>query len=261
MSSLRYWEKQAIAQFFEFEGGYIFNFARQKMCYNKNDTQAIILDACSIDIYTDPDYSGLSQEQCVMKILDEGDDRTVAKLLSNMLDKYYLLVKKPLENQQNFDTIKNMVDRLFKTNSILLPSLDGNAAEKIKDDIQHQLESGTPEMAVDRLHSFISRFIIGIMKKHNLPTADQKDEQYSLPSMYGSLRDFYKREHIYNSDFCEKAVKAAFGIIECFNDLRNNSTPAHTGELLTKTDAEFILSISCDTIHYIEKIEKGIPTT
>ena len=78
MSSLTYTERERIARFLGFKGGYVFTFL--KSGYTKTNTRDMIYAATGIDIYKNTEYD-MSQERCIRKIWDECDDYTVGKLL------------------------------------------------------------------------------------------------------------------------------------------------------------------------------------
>lgn len=62
MSSLTYTERERIARFLGFKGGYVFTFL--KSGYTKTNTRDIIYAATGIDIYKNTEYD-MSQERCI----------------------------------------------------------------------------------------------------------------------------------------------------------------------------------------------------
>lgn len=100
MSSLTYTERERIARFLGFKGGYVFTFL--KSGYTKTNTRDMIYAATGIDIYKNTEYD-MSQERCIRKIWDECDDYTVGKLLKIMLDYYWNVAEWDWDRREETD--------------------------------------------------------------------------------------------------------------------------------------------------------------
>ena len=182
MTTLTFIEKQAIYRLFGIEDGYIFSYWQTKG-YNKNITRGLLLDACGIDIYNDKDYQGLSQQKCVEKIWQDCSPQTVAKLLDALCAYFDFRMGADRwadEDYQDYNAVKEISERLSAIDSIELPKQKQGDLILIVRDIEANIDAGTPELAIDRLHTFATHFFRNICQLHGIATADNKGNHYSL---------------------------------------------------------------------------------
>lgn len=260
MSSLTYVEKERLANFFGFSNGYIFSFLQRKG-YNKTNTRDIILEATGIDIYNDPEYS-MSQERCIRKIWEICDDYTVGRLLKVMLDYYYSVADWEWEwkEQQDYKDFRELQERLCNK-SIELPSADTKDIKILIQDIERNISSNTPELVIDRLHTFAVHFIRDICTSHNISIADSKGNYYSLESLVGSLKKFYRENNYFSSEFSLIAIQSSINVFAKFNELRNNHSFSHPNPILEKLEAEYAVKTISSTLVFLEKVEKRLNKT
>lgn len=260
MSSLTFVEKEQIANFFGFKSGYIFTFVQNKG-YNKTNTRNIILEATGIDIYSNPEYT-MSQEKCIRKIWDEYDDYIVGQLLKVMLDYYSTVADWNWEwkEQQDYKALRELQERLC-SKSIELPSVDTKDLKMLLQDIERNFSSNTPELVIDRLHTFAVQFIRDICISHNISIVDAKGNYFSLESLVGSLKNFYRDNNYFSSEFCVIAIQTSINVFAKFNELRNNHSFSHPNPILEKLEAEYAVKTISNTLVFLEKVEKRLNKT
>lgn len=156
MSSLTYTERERIARFLGFKGGYVFTFL--KSGYTKTNTRDMIYAATGIDIYKNTEYD-MSQERCIRKIWDECDDYTVGKLLKIMLDYYWNVAEWNWDRREETDyqELRELEKRLMQ-NPISIPAATTDTLKLVKEDIERSCNNNIPELALDRLHTFSTEF-------------------------------------------------------------------------------------------------------
>ena len=162
MSSLTYTERERIARFLGFKGGYVFTFL--KSGYTKTNTRDMIYEATGIDIYKNAEYD-LSQERCIRKIWDECDDYTVGKLLKIMLDYYWNVAEWDWDRREETDyqELRELEKRLMQ-NPISIPAATTDTLKLVKEDIERSCNNNIPELALDRLHTFSTEFFRSVCK-------------------------------------------------------------------------------------------------
>jgi hypothetical protein len=256
MSSLSYVDKERMANFFGIKGGYIFSFL--KSGYNKTNTRNIILEACGIDIYKNQDYD-MSQERCIRKIWDEKDDGTIGNLLRVMLD-YYDSISDwewDYKEQQDYHYLRELQEKLMSGKTVILPSTEGDETLAIlMKDIEQNLLKNTPELALDRLHTFACKYIREVCEKHDVKIADDKGNNLSLDTITAKLKKLYDDNQYFESEFCTVAIRNTINIFAKFNDIRNNKSFAHPNPVLEKIEAEYVVRIVSETLAFIDKIEE-----
>ena len=261
MSLLTFIEKQTICRLFGISDGFIFKYWSQKGEYNKNKTKDLILDSCGINIYEDKKYKTLSQQKCIEKIWNEAPPKTVAKLLQALCDYFSFYMGDSWwsdEDSYDYRQVKEIIDRLNSLESIALPTDDNSQNLKLLlDDIAQNINNGTPEMAIDRLHTYSSEFIRKVCDSHGIKTTNDKGEHYSLESIVGMLKKWYTDNNYFDSEFCPIAIGCSISIFSKFNELRNKRSAAHPNDLLAKAEAEYSIRMISDTLLFIDKIEKS----
>lgn len=257
MSTLTYVEKESIAKFFDIREGYIFYSLDKRYGYNKTKTRDLIFEATGIDIYSNPEYN-MSQERCIRKIWDECDDYTVGKLLKTMLD-YYVSISDWIWDcleQNNYETLRKIEARLMK-NTVSVPQTENESLEMLRQDIERNIANNTPEMAIDRLHTFCVKYLKDLCDKHGVVVSPDAHGHYALNNLAAELQKWYKSNNYIDSEFSLTAIRNSISLFDKFNFLRNNKSPAHDNEFLVKIEAEYVVKIVCDTMAFIDKIEKA----
>jgi hypothetical protein len=249
-----------MAVFFGFDSGYIFTFLhKHKINFNKTNTRDLILDACGIDIFNDPDYN-FSQEQCIRKIWGDKDDYTNGCLLKVMLD-FYLGISNwdwGWKEQQDYEYLCELQKSLCETKSLPLPSTNDNSLIMLQRDIEKSFNDNTPELVLDRLHTYSTHFFREICQKHSIQIKNDKDEYLPLDTIVANLKNFYKSKNYFSSEFCVIAIQSSINCFSKFNDIRNKQSFAHANAILGKIEAEYVVQSISNTLNFINKAEEII---
>ncbi len=140
---------------------------------------------------------------------------------------------------------------------VSLPQNREDDLETLSRDINEALNRNEPALVLDRLHTFAVKFVRSACGKHNISVCDDKGEFYSLQSLIGMLRKFYKKEGMLQSEFTEEALKMSISLFESFNFIRNNQSFAHDNTILNDAEAVYVVKIMSATISFIDRIEKS----
>lgn len=259
MANLSFIEKQVICRLFGISDGYVFKFWSDRGQYSKNTTRQLILEACGIDIYKDKPFSSLSQQKCIEKIWDESTPQTVAKLLKALCDYFCFAMGTDYwsdEDGYDYRQVEEYIKRLEATSGFSLPEQNSADLNLILSDIENNIRTGKPELAIDRLHTFATKYLRDICQNHNISTTDEKGTHYSLDSLIAKLKNWYEKENYFESEFCVVAIRNTINTFSKYNDLRNGNSAAHPNQLLQKAEAEYAARIIADTLMFIDNIEK-----
>lgn len=260
MGVLSFIEKQTICRLFGISDGYIFKFWSDRGNYNKNITQQLILESCGIDIYKDKPYKDLSQQKCVEKIWNDCSPQVVANLLSALSDYFCFAMGTDFwsdEDGYDYRQVEEIIKRLKSTPAVSLPTQETADLKLILSDIEANVQAGKPELVIDRLHTFATKYIRETCQKHNIAIADEKGDHYALDALVARLKGWYERENYFESEFCVVAIRNTINIFAKYNDLRNNKSAAHPNPLLQKAEAEYAVKVVADTLMFIDSIEKS----
>ena len=254
-------ERKTIYRLFGIGGGYIFKYWSDKNQYNKNDTRDIILDSCEIDIYNDKDYSSLSQQKCVEKIFNSDNPKLVSNLLKGLCGFWdFKMDRYDWDDKDCYDyqLVQNIIERLQSSESVNLPEVQQyKNIDMLAQDIEHNISNGTPELVLDRLHTYAAMFLREICDNHNLPVADDKGNMYSIDGLAGKLKGYYSDSNYCKSKFSTLAIKTMISLFAKFNDVRNDNSFAHPNDVLEKAEAEYVVKTMLSTLQFITKIEEA----
>jgi hypothetical protein len=254
-------EKRTIERLFGIKNGYIFDFWVKDGRYNKNITHDMIFESCGIDIYNDPAYSSLSQAKCINKIFSEHSPVIVSRLLRTMLDFFSSEMGNSYwsdEDSNDYSQVENIVKRLNGTASVEIPEAIAGNMQLLQQDIERNIASNTPELVLDRLHTFATQYMRDICTKHDIPIADGNGKNYSLDALVAKLKKFYENENYFSSEFCLVAIRNSIDLFAKFNDIRNSSSFSHPNPVLEKHEAEYVVKTIANTLMFIDKIENQV---
>ena len=182
MAVLSFKEKKWIEEFLEMGGGYVLNFSDRTF-------RDFIGDAVNINI-DDAKYarSSGSKANRLRQFLEIENDHTVGKLLK-CFDDYKRDEDLRLERESNgilYEQMHKIIERLLEGK--IIDNLDAIVA--INDDrdfhqlarlIKESIEKNEPEAALDRLHTYLFKFLKELCKSHGVTFTNEE----SVNAIYG----------------------------------------------------------------------------
>ena len=243
MARLTFIEKEIIYRLFGIGNGYLFNYVKG---YTKTISKNIILDACNINIYEDEEFKDLSQQKCFEKICNEKSSLMIAKLLRGLCDYFCFYMGDSFwsnEDGHDYAIVESIIERLEKENDIDLEIEANDDLHKFIVDIKDKVRTGNPEMALDRLHTFSTKYLRNICERYSLDIKDTKGNYYPLHSLAGNLKKYYSKENYFESEFCGVAIQTSINIFDKFNSIRNEQSAAHANKILNEIEANYAVRI------------------
>ena len=263
MSDLTFRDKSLIADVLEFDGGYVFTMLKNYENINKTTIRNIIYGASGIDIYVDPRYKDLGQQKCLEKIWEIESNHTAGSVLKDFLLFYFEHYPPALledGEKMRHTRCMEVADRLLASTDIALPFPLSDQLKVLQTDIRSSLAAGTPELCLDRLHTFTAEYMWTICSKHGIAVANEKGEHYPLHSLLGSLQKCYRESNFIQSEFALTALRNCIDLFAKYNDVRNDYSYAHPNEVLQKAESTYVVQIVSNTLTFIEQIESSIST-
>jgi len=120
--------------------------------------------------------------------------------------------------------------------------------------IRESIDKNEPEAALDRLHTYVMKFIRQLCENHNIEI--KKDE--SLNAIFGKYVKFIVAQDKIESKMTERILKYSIHVIEAFNDIRNNKSFAHDNPILNYSESVLIFNNVTNSIKFIESVEKTL---
>lgn len=259
MAELHYKEKFLIEKLFEMPSGYVMDFSNRTF-------EEFIYDSIRVNIYDDKYfYASGSKANRLRGFFNEEPSYKVGELLTALLD-YWHTKAIAKEYGFNFEKDENIYKECLKIASRLKEETiveEIDVIKEIEDDrdfsllaksIRESIDKNEPEVALDRLHTYVMKFIRQLCKNHKIEI--KKDE--SLNAIFGKYVKFIVANEKIESQMTERILKYSIHVIEAFNDVRNNRSFAHDNQILNYSESVLIFNNVTNSIKFIETLEKTI---
>ena len=245
MSSLTPMEMLHIRKYLEMGDGHVLGFTRREL-------GDFILEKTGL-YFGDEKYNKVnaSKAKRLEKFFKVESDRIVAKLLYD-----FVQYKKKFNNE---DELKNEImkivlrlkgDFMIQNFSAIKPIAEDMDSKILVESILEALHNNKPELALDRLHTYLVKYIRHLCSNHRI-SYDKKP----LHSIFGEYVKKLKKDGSIQSNMTELIFKKTISVLEEFNKVRNDKTFAHDNELLNYNESMFLCNNVINIIAFIQSIE------
>ena len=256
MSDLTYIEKAKFEDFLGMSSGYVLDLSNQAF-------RELVAEAVEIDIYDEKYNHASGSKANRLRALFKLEDnylvgKTLDVLVQYAMSKYKIGESVPNEEFQLFEECTRIIARLKEEGIVehldaLQPNNNDKDFELLSKSIKESIEQNQPEVALDRLHTFVVKYVRELCTVHNV--AFQKSE--SLNAIFGKYVNYLSKNNLLESPMSERILKYSINVIEAFNDVRNNRSLAHDNPILNYDESILIFTNVAASIKFIEKIEKS----
>jgi len=255
MSNLTPIEKRKLEKLFGMGSGYVITFSNRTF-------QEFIMDNYRIDIYDSKyEYGSGSKANRLRAFWNIEQNHLVGKLISDMLeywreDRNIVDQDITLQEQNLHDECQEIADRLICEVEVEnIDVLDSNEDDLnfsfLAETIRENIYKNKPEAVLDRLHTFIVRYVRKLCDKHNI----HYDKDLPLHSLFGMYVKILTQQKIIESEMTERILKSSINILESFNSVRNNKSFAHDNPILNHDESILIVNYVTNAIKFIDSIE------
>jgi hypothetical protein len=258
MADLSRREKLKLEKFFEMEGGYVLDFSNRTL-------SNFVFETLNLELYFDSyaDF-GESKANRIRAIWQNESNYKVGKLISEMLgywrDKKVMSYGEITLPEQNlFDECDKIAQRLLAVTvveeiDVIREAPDDKDFSLLAKSIRESIEKNEPEAALDRLHTYVMKFIRQLCQIHKIEV--KKDE--SLNAIFGKYVKYVVANDKIESQMTERILKYSIHVIEAFNDIRNNRSFAHDNPILNYSESVLIFNNVTNSIKFIQSVEKTL---
>ena len=258
MSDLTIIEKFQLERFLAMEGGYVLNFSNNRL-------QNFIMEVTGLNIYDDKyNYGSGSKANRIRAFWTKEPNYLVGKLLDSFLDYWKVNLSQDFDGldqriKEQYNSCVKISNRLKQGSPIeQIDAIQSNLEEKdfslLANSIRDSINRNEPGAAIDRLHTFVVKYIRTLYQKHGITL----DSSKPLHSIFGEYVKYLRQNGIIESDMTERILKMSISIMESFNDVRNNQSLAHDNPALNYDESILIFNNISNTIRFIETIEAKI---
>jgi hypothetical protein len=258
MAELNRIEKLKLEKIFEMDGGYVLDFSNRTL-------SNFVFENLNLELYSD-EYAefGESKANRIRAIWQKESNFKVGKLIAEMLK--YWRDKKVMscriitpQEQSLFDECDRIAQKLLAETivaeiDVIREVSDDKDFNLLAKSIRESIEKNEPEAALDRLHTYVIKFIKKLCGNHKIEI--KKDD--SLNAIFGKYVRFVVTNEKIESQMTERILKYSINVIEAFNDIRNNKSFAHDNPILNYAESVLIFNNVTNSIKFIESIEKTL---
>ncbi len=234
--------------------GYVLDFSNRTF-------EDFVLESVGIDIYDDKyNFSSGSKANRLRALWKLENPKVVAKLLEDLHEWWFhnRYAEGEIIDQEDDALCRGYFQVLEKLKSeydgeeieIFEKFEDQDNFDELSKSIKHYMKENKPSLALDRLHTFIIRYLRKLGHKYNYP----HDSEVPLHSLMGAYIKAIKKDRTINQN-TERILKTSISILEAFNDVRNNSSYAHDNTILESNESRYIVSSISILIHFIHALE------
>lgn len=257
MASLNYEDKAYLERYLMMESGWCLDFGNDSL-------KRFVFDNIRLDIYTNKyDKYGSSKAKRIRAVWDIESDYVIGKLLKSFIQYYKA---KRITNPEYFNATNEMEESCEKIAERLLsegisphtdlitPLYDESDFSRLATTIKGHIEKNEPELALDRLHTFYTKFIRGLCSQHHLAYTSSE----SLNAIFGKYIKHIENLGMIESDMTKAILKYSINLLEKYNDVRNNNSLAHDNKLLNHKESLYIFDTLARLKGFIDSVEDDI---
>jgi len=136
----------------------------------------------------------------------------------------------------------------------LAATADERDFEVVAEHVREAIEKNQPEGALDRLHTFVIKFVRIACEPHGIEVNRDKPLHSVFGEYVRALRDGGHLE----SAMTERILKSSISVLEAFNDVRNNKSLAHDNPILNYEESLLIFNHVAASVRFIKSLEAKI---
>jgi hypothetical protein len=256
MLDINFKEKRCLEKILEMEDGFVLDFSNRTF-------QEFIIDTMGIDIYIDKySFKGNSKANRLKAFWEIESSYYAGILIERLLD--YWLTQIHTRERDYDNTDENLykeslkiVERLKSGGPVenldsIKPNSDDESFEKLAKSIKQCINNNEPETGIDRLHTFVVKYIREICLKHKI----EFEKENPLHSLFGMYVKHLNSSKIVESEMTIRILKSSISVLEAFNNVRNEQSFAHYNSILNYNESLLIFNNISNVIRFIETIEK-----
>jgi hypothetical protein len=235
--------------------GYVIDFTNRSF-------SEFFLDSLRVNIYDAKyDYESGSKANRLRCFWQKEPNYVVGQLLFKLLE--YWKARKEISYSEMTQAEESLYDECIRIAERLIqdtPVENLDVIEGISDDkdfsllaksIKESIRNNEPETALDRLHTFVVKYVRQLCEKHGI----EHDRNKPLHSLFGEYVKFLNQHNLIESQMTERILKSSISILEAFNDVRNNQSFAHDNPILNYNESILIFDNVASAIRFFQSIE------
>ena len=237
--------------------GYVLDFSNRTF-------RDFMYEHADVDIFgEDYNYRSGSKANRLRSFFEQHDEYLAGAVLEQLIEHWrtgYLLRGREMSptdialGEECMRVAKRLKDALPIANvSHLKPNSSERGFDRLAKSIRQSIEQNEPEMALDRLHTFMSKYIRNLCEKNNIECPRGKP----LHSMFGEYANLLREEGVIESKMTARILKSTGSALDAFNDVRNNRSLAHDNPILNREESILIFNQVLSSIRFLNNLAEN----
>lgn len=254
MSDLTGSERRKLEKLLGMGGGYVLNFSDR--------TYGEFFDEYRVEIDAERyKMRGTSKANRMRTFWDTDGNHVVGRVIDGLI--VYGSDERCLPDDiVQIDDCRKIAQRLLSDQPVaeldaLTAIADERDFEVVAEHVREAIEKNRPEGGLDRLHTFVNKFIRVTCEAHGIEINRDKPLHSVFGEYVKALRDGGHLE----SEMTERILKSSISVLEAFNHVRNNKSLAHDNPILNYEESLLIFNHIAASIRFIRALETKIKAT
>lgn len=249
MSSLTFSERTTLERVFGMGTGYVGAFSNRTF-------SEFVGEAVGVDIYDGRfGAKGTSKANHLREFWRIVDDATVATLMRRMAE--YGSEQGHIA-EADLQSVLAICRRLATTSAktdtaALVPNASDASFAVVARAAREAIDAGKPEEALDRLHTFTTKYLRVLAEKRGISV--EKDKP--LHSIMGEYSKALSSAGELESEMSARIMKHTTSTLEAFNHVRNNQSLAHDNQTLKPHEAAYVVNHIISLVRLLQVIDGG----
>jgi hypothetical protein len=256
MSDLSLIEKKILEHFLGMSSGYVLDFSNRTF-------EEFVLESTGKEIFNEKyNYASSSKANRLREFWKVESNSTIGKLIKDFIDhkKTSALLNYTQLDGNDEKLIREcykIADRLQAATPIeavdeLRNNSNTDELKLLSENIIDCIEKDQPQVGLDRLHTYLKKFLRTLCEKHGIQT----EKTIPINSLLGSYIKELDKKSLLESEMTKRILKSAISILDTFNKVRNDQSFAHDNKILNYNESILIFNNILNMIKFINSIEK-----
>lgn len=226
MSDLTSSERRKLERLFGMGSGYVLDFSNRTFA-------EFVEDSVRRDIYDARyDFGSNSKANRMRGLWGVEANNLVGKLTGDLIE-YGKDIDAFKDDGSLPEECLKIVTRLKQASPVadldaLSATVDDRDFETVAAHVRDVIEKNQPEAGLDRLHTFVIKFVRTLCEARSITVTRQKP----LHSLFGEYVKRLREGGHLESEMTARILKSAISVLEAFNEVRNNQSLAHDNPIL-----------------------------
>jgi Abortive infection C-terminus len=249
MSDLTFIEKTKLEKLLEMGSGYVLDFSNRTI-------EEFVSESVGKSIYDAKyDHASGSKANRLRAFWSTEPNHVVGQLIADLLD-YCRIRSFESVDDGLYENCCRIAQRLKQGAPVqeieaISPNSGGRDFEVLAKSVRDAIERNEPESGLDRLHTFVVKYIRVVCDKHGISSGKDKP----LHSLVGEYVRHLKQQGLIESEMTERILKSSISTMEAFNRVRNEQSFAHDNPVLNYNESLLIYNHVASAIRFIGVLE------